>query len=424
MSRLLELHLVERVRTSVSPLRLANLRNDMLYRNSFFIMLSSTTASGLGLLFWLVAAHYYSIENIGLAATLISATGLLTSLACVGLDQSLIRYFPTRDKSRIFGTALKMDLLISFFIVIVFLLGSSIWMPNLVTSPYDRTIFLVLTCAMSAAYIVHTAFVGARVAKYGWAQNLMLGVRLVLLIPFVALGSLGLLIAILLSYAITLPVSGLNLFKTKIRVGRIDWAYLRESLWFSTGNYIANILSNLSSLTLPLIVFSLIGSKAAAIYYMSLSIATIVYIVPYAFTTSLFVEGSHGENLGDIVKRSGSIMFVILVPMVILLMLLGGWVLGILGQAYVSEGLGVLYLMIISSMFLAMFMIESTVLKIRGRVKSVMALSAVNSISFFSLSYVFVMIFDMEGIGFAWLASYVLTALLGLLLIRDLWRKA
>lgn len=398
-------------------MRYGALQKDTFYRNSIFIILSSITASSLGLLFWMVAAQYYSIDNVGIAATILSTAGLIASLAGLGMDQSMIRFFPIYDKSRIFGTTLKMTVIITIIMGIGFIAGSSIWMPDLVASEDYSLLFMILICAMNVAYIAHTAFVSARVAQYGWAQNLILGSRVLLLVPLVALQSLGILDAIIISYALALTISSLFLFRSGIRLGRIDWGFLKESLWFSTGNYIANFLSNLPSLALPLIVFSLIGSNEAAIYYMALSISMIVFIIPTAFTTSLFVEGSHGKGLVSIVKKSVIVSYIILVPLVLIFVFMGQWILGLLGQEYVSQGLGILRLMIISSLFLTLCLVESTVLKIRGHVKGVIALGAVNSLSFFALSYIFFILYGTDGIGYAWIISYAISALIGLFII-------
>ena len=75
--------------------------NDPLFRNAYFLMLSSITSAGSGYLFWLIVARFYSVEEIGLASAIISASSLISiMLSLLGFDISLVRFLPERnDKS-------------------------------------------------------------------------------------------------------------------------------------------------------------------------------------------------------------------------------------------------------------------------------------------------------------------------------------
>jgi O-antigen/teichoic acid export membrane protein len=388
------------------------------FRNSLLIMLASVLAPGLGLVFWTIAARSYSTTDVGVASTFISTAGLIASFASLGLNESMIRFFPTHDKSRVFGTALKLSSLSSIFMGLVFVLGSHFWMPELITSGIYSIFFLATACMTIVANMIQTAFYGARVPKFSLVQNLAQGARIVLLYPLVGLGSLGIIASLVIANLLALPLSGSLLARLRIRVGRIDWAFLKESLWFSAGSYSANVLSAIPLMGIPLLVFSLLGPNDAAIYFMALSIASITFIVPTAIGMSLFVEGSHGENLRNTIWRSLGITFPILIPLVVVFYLLGGWILGILGYEYASQGLGLFRLMVISSLFLAVFQIQNAVLKIKRNIKGAVLLGAANCLTLFGFSYFFATIYGIEGIGYAWILSYASCTLIGLALLR------
>ncbi len=409
---------MKRLRGNLSLTRFRSLLKDTFLRNSFYIFLSSITSSGFGLLFWMVAARYYDIDSVGVASTLISTSGLIVALGMLGMDQSMIRYFPVLDRSMILGSVVRIAVPLAMAIGAVFILGSSIWMPDLVASDNVHVLFILLIGASSLAYVTHTAFVGSRNAQNGWYQNLILGLRVVLLLAFVTLQDLGILFAMLASYAIALPVSGLLLFRSGLRLGAIDWSFLRRVFWFSTGNYVATILNMLPTLAMPIVVFSLIGSAEAAIYYMALSIATIVFLIPATFNTSLYVEGSHGESLVKTFRRSLTITYAILVPCIIIFMLLGPYILGILGAQYRSDGLGILNILLVSGLFFTLFQQVSTYLKVREHVRGVVLMGAVNSASFLALSVILAAAFGKDGIGYSWVFSFALGALVGLVYMR------
>ncbi|HDH87619.1 MAG TPA: hypothetical protein ENF36_06190 [Desulfobacteraceae bacterium] len=74
--------------------------NDPLYKNSFFIMLTSISNAGFGFFFWLIAARFYSTADIGLASAIISAMGLISMLSLSGFDISLVRFLPEREDKK------------------------------------------------------------------------------------------------------------------------------------------------------------------------------------------------------------------------------------------------------------------------------------------------------------------------------------
>ncbi len=60
-------------------------------------MLNSITGSGIGFIFWIVAAKFYSTEVVGITTALLSSITLITMFSFLGFDQSIIR-FPSGDK--------------------------------------------------------------------------------------------------------------------------------------------------------------------------------------------------------------------------------------------------------------------------------------------------------------------------------------
>jgi len=42
------------------------------FKNAYFLMFSSLTSAGSGFFFWLIAARFYSVADIGLASAIIS----------------------------------------------------------------------------------------------------------------------------------------------------------------------------------------------------------------------------------------------------------------------------------------------------------------------------------------------------------------
>lgn len=76
-------------------LRFIQKLKDPLYKNSIFLMLSSVTGAGTGFVFWVIAARFYSAEDVGLASAIVSAMRMIGMLSVLGLD--LVMFIPERE---------------------------------------------------------------------------------------------------------------------------------------------------------------------------------------------------------------------------------------------------------------------------------------------------------------------------------------
>ena len=71
-----------------------------LLRNSLFIMLTTVVNSGLGFVFWVLAARLFTAEVVGLIAAIIAAGTIVVLLASLGAGGTLIQSLPERESLR------------------------------------------------------------------------------------------------------------------------------------------------------------------------------------------------------------------------------------------------------------------------------------------------------------------------------------
>lgn len=118
--------------------------NDPLYKNSFFIMLTSIASAGFGFIFWMLAARLYSIEDVGVATALISSLGLVILFSRLGLDFSAIRFFPEKDKSKVFNTCLSITTIAAVVVGVIYISSVGFFAPTLsfIQSPRYAILFL------------------------------------------------------------------------------------------------------------------------------------------------------------------------------------------------------------------------------------------------------------------------------------------
>jgi len=158
-------------------------------------------------------------------------------------------------------------------------------------------------------------------------------------------------------------------------------------------------------------VLNLLGAEQNAYFYIAWMIATLLFAIPGAIAQSLFAEGSHfEEKLRENVIKSLKFTFLLLVPAVIVLILLGKWLLLAFGQSYLLNALKLLWILSISSLPLAINYIYTNVLRVTGRIKELIAVWGFIALAVLLVSYLIMPITSIIGIGYAWLGAQAVVA--------------
>jgi len=164
-----------------------------------------------------------------------------------------------------------------------------------------------------------------------------------------------------------------------------------------------------------------LGAESTASYYITYAIVSILFMIPYAFTTSLFVEGSHGGEMKRSVFRTLASMFALLIPAIIGLSLFGEQILNLIGKDYV-EGVALLQVLALSALFVSVCQTFISIAKVRSDIKNLILLSGFVSVALLGLGYTLMQRFGLIGMGYAWLGTYAAgTLLVGLILKRKGW---
>lgn len=382
---------------------------DPLYKNSLFIMLTSISSAGFGLIFWTLAAKLCPAEDVGITTALISSMMMLIMFSRFGLDFSIIRFFPENDKSKIFSTSAIITTFLAILFGAVFILGVDVFSPKLylLKSPSNALLFILVLTASSVATLTDVVFVALRKAKFQFLQSLLVGSRIIFIIPLAFLGVIGIFGAIGISFIIAIAVSIIFIIKSGIKPGfKVDKNFLNGAFHFSAENYLVELFIAAPYYILPIMVLNILGAEDAAYYYIVFAITSMLFMIPTAVGRSLFVEGSHGEALKKATIKSLLAIFSILIPAVIVLYFSGGWVLGIIGKDYFMNGLELLRVMVIASIVLAVNTVYFSIKRIQNDMTGVVILSGLVFALLIGLSYPFMLQFGIVGVGYAWVASY------------------
>jgi len=411
------------VKIITSRERLEAILHVPLYTNSLYLMLNSGVVAVLGFVFWLAATRFYTAEDVGLASAAISAIQLLSLLALLGLNFSLIRFLSGSDEKSndLINSCLTIGSLASLVAAVIFLLGVSVWSPALVFIQQNGIYFasfIIFTIATTILALLNHTFIAERRSGFVLGQNttislLKIGLLILLAMFFNAFGifaSWGLAVVVVV-------VIGVALLLPRVHAGyhpspTIRKQLINEIFHFSFINYISDLLWSTPTLILPLIVVNLLGAEQNAYFYIAWTVGGILVAYSRAISLSLFAEGSYDEEqLASNVRRSIKFTLVLLLPAILLLLLVGDKLLLVFGQDYSQNGTRLLWLMAISALPVSVNFIYLSVRRVENRLRGIIGLPAFVMAATLALSYVLLPRLGLPGAGIAWLSAHGVAAL-------------
>ncbi len=279
-----------------------------LYRNAFFLMLSSVIASGLGFFFWYIVSTVYSTTDIGAAIILFQTLSFLATLGVLGLSVGIVRYLPEAgEKAPLINSALTVTGIACLALSVAFLLSLPLWSTDL-TFVLGDPLYIVTaiagTIVLGFAPILDTAAIAVRRADISTWRNAIfaiLKIPMALIIVGFLAGRAGVFLSLTFSFGLSVLIAGF-MFLPMIISGywprpRLRLDEIRPMMHFSLGNYAAIVIGSAGTMLLPLLIDNALGPARghafAAYFYVALVVAGLLYIIPGATFTSFYAEASH-----------------------------------------------------------------------------------------------------------------------------------
>jgi O-antigen/teichoic acid export membrane protein len=395
-------------------------------------MANSIIAAASGFLFWMIVARFYTPHDVGLSAAIISVISVIGFLSTLGFGPGLVRFLPTSgaNSKAMMNTCFTIGGLAAILISLIFLLGLEVWSPTLLFLRENWLLFLsfVLFSIVYALYaMLGEVYVARRKAKFVLASTSLTSVKIVF--PFVLAPIYGA-FAIFASWSAALLLAlvvGIFIFASAANPGykpipTLKRSVVKDMMHFSSVVYVGGIFGAISDAAVPLLIINVLGTYSVAYYYITYTIATLLFSITYAVSSSLFAEGSHFENhLHRDVKKALKLVFAILIPMVAVVFFLGANLLLLFGRTYSSEGVALLQVFVLSSPFVAVNNVFMTTQRVLKRLNVLVAVPIYLGISITTLGYLFMTEMGLVGIAIAWTLSHVaLSTAIGISL---LWKR-
>jgi O-antigen/teichoic acid export membrane protein len=400
-----------------------------LYRNSFFLMANTVVTSGLGFFFWMVVARFYTEAEVGWGSAVISAISLLALLSVPGFGAALIRFLPKAEKPQeMINACFTISGAIAVVLAVIFVAGLDVWSPALAFIKHNiifAAAFVLFVLAQTLTGMMASVFIARRRADFSLYKNtifslLKIPLPILLVLFFHTFGiaaSWGIASAVALAVALFFfvprvqphyrPVPG---FSPEVIGGM--WHY-------SAGSYPARLFDSAPGLILPVLVVNLLGAEQNAYFYVAWTIAVLLFSIPAASARSLFAEGAHfEEDLRGNVAKTLKFVFIILVPAVILVLLVGKWLLLLFGASYSASGLMLLRVLAVSGLFVGVNNIYTTTLRVEDRLTELTFIVGFTALAVLLGSYLVMPRAGLVGIGYVWLAVQGVVGIYTSLMIR------
>jgi O-antigen/teichoic acid export membrane protein len=418
------------------PRLFSNLRTP-LYKNGYSLILSSATTSGLGMLFWALAAHYYSVETIGTSSALIAAMMFLSGLSQRGVNSALVRFVPLAGNAatRLVGITYGISLLIAGAATLTiwqFLYPLFPILSNIGEGALPLALFAGIVMVWSIFTLQDSVLTGLGQAQWVPIENTIVSVVKIVLLIFLVnwIPVEGVLAAWLIPVIISVAPVNLLIFRRLLPIHSQATANQAESLAvrplvkYVTGNHLASLFMLAYTTLLPVIVASQAGARANAYFYPPWMIATSLQLVAINMTTSLTVEGTRDRpQLRAYGYRVLIHLMQLLVPVVILIFVGAPWILRIFGANYASEGSDLLRWLALSTLPNIIVVLYIALLRVENRVTGIIVAQGALCVFVLGLSYRLLPVYGITGIGIAVLLSQTMTAV-GVLVpqLRN-WRR-
>lgn len=363
---------------------LHRIQHDSLVRNSIYIMASNVGTSAFGYLFWVVAAHTYSPNDVGLGAALISVMTLAASLATLGIDSTLVQLLPGRKSgfawSLTLNAGMVTGLLSGLLAGIILVVALPVFGPQFaILTHYPIYVLSLLfgVPVMLVSLLLDQTYVAERAAHNKLVRSLGFAVIKIplLVLPLVVIGRIGA-SGILLPWVLGMAV--MLIFGLLVLLPRLRRSYClatrgivgeaRSMLSLLAGNEFIDLGGIIPYYLLPVFVTALLSPADNAYYYTTLRLAEFFTMGSYAVCMSLFAEGSHDiNNLPRKVRSTILVISMITGPLMLFSFLGAHYILLLFGPDYARHGFVLFIIFVASTVPDAITNIYLTVLRVQRR---------------------------------------------------------
>ncbi len=352
---------------------------DSLFKNAYFLMLSTGVSAVLGLGFWLVAARYYSEEAVGQGSAAIAAMRLLASITATTMIGAVVRFVPRAGRATgpLVWRAYAASSVVVAVAAVVFLLTLDLWGASYAPlgTAEAGALFVAACVAWALLTLQDGVLTGLRKAEWVPAGNAVFSVgKLILLALFATtLPVLGIFVSWAVAIAFsTLPLGWLifrRLIPRQAAADRdVEPPKVREMGRFLAGDSLGAVFSLAMINLLPVMVAVNFSAAENGYFYVAYTVGGTMEFMAINMASSLTAHASHDpRRLADGVRGALRRMTLLLVPVVLFLVVFAPQILAPFDEDYAEHGSTVLRLLAIGALPRIVVELYIGVLRVQGR---------------------------------------------------------
>lgn len=396
-----------------------------LFRNGYALLLSGLASSGLGLLYWLVAARLYPSSVVGENSAAISAMMLISGISQLSLNNIYLRFVPMAGKAttRLVAYTYLISIVATIFFGLIFYWGADRWAASfkfLVASPSSMALFILSTAAWTIFSLQDSVLTSLRKTMWVPIENILVAIGKIglLFLPLALVPRYTLFLAWSIPVAISiLPISYL-LFAHSIpsheAISNNNASSLSPYLilQYLISTYFGSLLMLAANMLIPILVASQVSAATNAFFYIPWMLSTGLRLIALNLTTSLTVEAVHDDvKLAIYCYRVLLQCLRLTVPIVTVIVIGAPMILHLFGQEYAKEGTTLLRLLILSALPNIFVMIYFSLARVQDRIWGLFFVQGMATILLLTMSYLLLPGWGLTGIGIASLASQSIMAI-------------
>jgi O-antigen/teichoic acid export membrane protein len=389
--------------------------NHKLLSNTASLIGTTAITSGLGFLYWWLAARLFSQDDVGLASGAISAMILIATMAILGMGSLLVGELAARPEGSgsAIAAALGMTALVGAGLGLGFIALLPLLSPNLQDFLGAWPVPLLFVAGViftTWGNIMDQAVIGLlRGGLQLWRNAIFSIGKLLALLGALLMSSSavfifgtwvgGLLVSLVILW-LWLLRQGVNCFAPP------NWRLLKEARKLAAGHHILNLLLKAPSLLIPMIIITLLSPATNASFYSAWMIASFSFVVPGAMTTALYAVGAaNPQALPQKIRFTLRTSYLIGIVSALVIFLSAHALLSLFGPRYAQEaettlrllGLGI-FPMTIREHYVA-------VCRIQKRFRTAIRITFLNDLIQISLVIVGALLAGLDGLTLAWLLA-------------------
>jgi len=394
-------------------------------RGAFYLSLNQAVVSGLGFVFWILAARTYHPQAVGQATSLVAVGVFLAILSTLGLPYALVRHLPSASHPRQLATrvlALTAGVGSAFGAAGAVLLAAlSPDFAFLVLDPVDFFLFAAFVAVFTVEVVLEQALVAGRRSELTTVMLLAFGL-LRLAGPLLAPGASAreLLLAWAASMGVAVVISLLaflpRALATIVPPAGAGGKPVRLLLSYAGANHAVTLLALAGPSLLPAALFVVLagpqGASAAATFYIAYQVAALLLTVSVALALVQFAEGARpGADWRADEHRAIGLGLVVVVPGAIAAAAFAPAILSLFGPVYAEQGYALLQVLALASIASVPATILASRYRLAAKFRRPVAASALSSGIALAGAVVTVPAVGLTGAGWAFLGGQVLAAL-------------